>query len=337
MNKAAIVFYSLIFLGNLLIATEWAKYGIMELGIQRPLNKKALAGLFIGVFSMLFAGIFHDHYGINPYETPYRNYAAFLVVGVPVVWLLFLRYALSANGVFDFNKARIRTNYWALSNYRPGKKNDEKRAKSLREFGFAKDALRRFNRAIKLQERGDMVRRVERSYPITDDSIDYCNRCSVRCPVCPSTINLPNIKGRNFSGACDLCGSFLTARIEGNRVFLAADLPKPIRFPNKGNWLNAAVAYREMAWLYRMMNMFDEALAALRDSGAIVDRLLSEHPEKRRFLVLKSLVIFGEAEINHVLGNTEKARKGYQESLSLDEKLGDEKGIKTNKFLLNEL
>ncbi len=337
MNEATIVLYFLLFVANLLIATEWAKYGFLEVGIQRPFNKRALAGLFIGTLSLFYAVILDDHYGITFYEGSYKNYVLFTVLGVPVVWLFFYRYVLESRGIFDLNRALIRTKYWSLGNYRPGKKNDEERAKNLREFGFAQGALRSFRKAIELQKRGDMVRRVERCQKVTDDCLDYQGGYAAHCPVCSSKFHFPKREGHNFSGVCDLCGSFLTARIEGDNVFLAADLTKPIHSPNDGNRYRTAVAYRGMAWLYRMMNMFDDSLAALRESNSIIDKLLDKHPREKNYLALKSLIVFGEAEINHALRNTEEARKKYQESLSLDSNLGNEEGVRVIQFLLNEL
>ncbi len=337
MNKANVVFYSLVFIGNLLIATEWAKYGILEIGIQRPANKRAFLGLFFGISAMFFSIILDKYYEINPYQSSYKVYVIFVVLGVPLVWLLFFRYVLIPKGLFDFNKARTRTVYWALSNYRPGVKNDEEKARNLREFGFAQDALRRFKKAIKLQGRGDLVHRVEKTLQLTDNFCDYYDYYRISCPVCPSPINLPKVRSHNFSGACNMCGSFVTARIEGYKVFLAADLTRSIRSPNKGNWYNVAVAYEEMAWLYRMMNMFDEALEALEKAMDIAEDLLKRSPRTEKYLSLKSLIIFRRAEINHILGNVERAREEYKESLSLDRELKNEEGIETIEYLLNQL
>ena len=56
MNTGEIVFYITIGLGNLIIATEWAKYGILELGIQRPINSRAIFGLLLGSTTFVIGG-----------------------------------------------------------------------------------------------------------------------------------------------------------------------------------------------------------------------------------------------------------------------------------------
>ena len=77
-----ILFYVLIGIANLIIATELAKYGIWEIGIQRPLNKKAILGTFLGVCTVFIGGIISRFADFNPVN----YYAIGFVIGIPFLW-----------------------------------------------------------------------------------------------------------------------------------------------------------------------------------------------------------------------------------------------------------
>lgn len=97
--------------------------------------------------------------------------------------------------------------------------------------------------------------------------------------------------------------------IEGQTAFMS----KP------ANKKNVATALEEKALLYRMMNRFDEAQEALEGSLKIVDELMEEFPEDSDYGILKSLVLFRQAEAYHASGtDLEKAKRLYQESIDLD-------------------
>lgn len=156
MSIGEIAFYFGIGVGDLLIATEWAKYGIWEIGIQRPLNKKIIAGLFIGVITMFIGGLVKRFGEFSP-----SNTVAMIITGAAILWMLFFRYVILPPGLNAFNKARIRTNFWMITgNYAPGENLAEK-AELLREFWLAKSAVNMFKKAIKLQLKGSMVRTLD--------------------------------------------------------------------------------------------------------------------------------------------------------------------------------
>lgn len=332
MNTGEIVFYITIGIGNLIIATEWAKYGILELEIQRPINSRAIFGLLLGSTTFVIGGIMHRISGFNPMN----YYAIALVTGVPFLWLLVYRYMLLPPGLFDFNRARIRTNYWMLSSYRPGKILEEQ-GSNLREFTFAERAIRMFRKAIEAQSRGVTVRTVTKKVELDDEIIDYDRNANVNCPVCGISTKVPIYVHEGVSGGCNLCGSAISARRFGNTLYLEAILSKPTRVVSDKNKYNVVVGYEELALLYRMMNMFDEAARALKDGMKVVDELLSKTPNYSEYLTLRSLILFRMAELNHVQGNLEQARKGYEESLAIDRELGNEEGIRTVEELLKQI
>jgi hypothetical protein len=108
MTNGEIAFYSVITFGNFILATEWAKYGLLELGIQRPMNPRALGALFLGMGAMVSAGIAHQVSGFDPKP---NELAITLGVGAPVLWIFIFRAVFLPPGLFAFNKARARTQF----------------------------------------------------------------------------------------------------------------------------------------------------------------------------------------------------------------------------------
>lgn len=332
MSIVEIVFYIAIGIGNLIIATEWAKYGILEIGIQRPINSRAIAGVLLGSTTFVIGGIMHRISGFNPVN----KYAIALVIGSPIFWLLVYRYILIPPGLFDFNRARIRTNYWMLSSYRPGKILQEK-GSNLREFTFAKGAIRMFRKVIEAQSKGVAVRTVTKKVELDDEIIDYDRNANVNCPVCGINIKVPIYADEGVLGACNLCGSAISARRFGNTLYLEAILKKPTRIVSDKNKYNVAIGYEELALLYRMMNMFYEAERALKGGMEVVEDLISKNSDYSDYLSLRSLILFRIAELNHVQGKLEQASRGYEESLAIDRELGNEEGIRTIEELLKQI
>lgn len=105
--------------------------------------------------------------------------------------------------------------------------------------------------------------------------------------------------------------------------------------------LNIAIAYGEMGFLYRMMNMWEEAKEALNKSLIILNELkqnLKEyHPLVKEVNSSLSLIIFRLGEIDHVNGRFDMAIKRYRESIAIDKEIGDKESIKITESLLNEL
>ena len=333
MNVGEAAFYVGIGVGNFLIATEWAKYGILEIGIQRPINSRAMAGVFVGVITIFISGLAHRFIGFEISQN-----IAIMITGAALLWIPFYRYLILPAGLNAFNKARTRTFFWSITgNFIPGEKLTEK-AESLRGFGMAITAEKLFKHSIELQLKGQRVQSLSNVVEISDDIIaGWGDTYRIRCPGCPFEVRIPMVHGRNMSGVWNMCGAMITVRIQENKIYVNAILRKPIHIVSDQNRYNAAVAYEELALLYRMMHRFDEAKEALGESREIVGQILDESPLNSGYLKLKSLVIFRLAEINHVQGNLKEARVGYEESLAIDKKHGDAEGIKMNGMLLEKL
>lgn len=333
MSTGEIVFFILIGVGNLLIVTEWAKYGILEVGVQRPINSRAVVGFLLGSTTIIISGVIHMISGFKPVV---NEYAIALVIGVPIFWLLIYRYILLPPGLFDFNRARIRTNYWMLTSYRPGKILEEE-GSNLRKSPLAKEAVQMFRKAIEAQSKGVAVRTVTKKVELDDKIIDYDRNANVNCPGCGINMKVPVYVEEGVSGVCTFCESTILARRFGNTLYLEAILKKPTRIVSDKNKYNVAVCYEELALLYRMMNIFDEAERALKDGMEVLKELLSKNPDHSEYLRLRSLIVFRMAELNHAQGKLEQARQGYEESLAIDRKLGNEEGIRTTEKLLQEI
>lgn len=280
MTIMEIAFYIGIGIGNILIVTEVAKYGLLEIGIQRPINSRVILGLYIGTATFFIGGVMHKISGFNPEN----KYAIALVIGVPIFLLLVYRYTLLPPGLYDFNRARIRTNYWMLTSYRPGKILEEQ-GSNLKEFAWAKGAIRMFRKAIEAQSKGNTTRIV-----IDDQEVPWYED-------------------------------------DGNTTRIVTD----------ENRFNVAVAHAELALLYRMMNKFDEAEDALKAGMKITEELLRKEPEKFEYLYLQNQIFFRMAELNHVQGKLEQAKKGYEESLTITKKLGNVEGVQTIEELLKDI
>ena len=100
---------------------------------------------------------------------------------------------------------------------------------------------------------------------------------------------------------------------------------------------NIATAYEEMALLLRMMNKFTEAKDALTRAEKYIEELLAKNPDDKECLAIKSLIIFRKGEIAQVLNERVDAEHYYQESLSLDFKIGDHKADQLIKRLIKEV
>lgn len=335
MDVGTIAIYLIVGILNMILATEWAKNGLLEIGIQRPVNQRVMKAVFLGVMIVLVSSVAHRLVGFDPILD---ERIAVLVVGIPLLWIPFYRRFIMPPGLYDFNRAMTRTNHWALANYVPGERNSEEKAQNLRDFGAAQNAIKMFKRAIELQLQGGKVRFLDDIHELDDESYnEWTNSYDIPCPVCPTKLKLPPRKGENLSGICTWCGSTITVRIEGNTARLHVILAEPIQRVTDKNKYNAGIAYSEMAWLYRMMNMFDEAKEALKGGLDIAEGLLKEDPENLEYLGMKSMSIFRLAEVNHIQGDLEKAKAGYQESIAIDRKLQDEEGVQLVQKLLDKI
>ncbi|MFH1575748.1 MAG: tetratricopeptide repeat protein [Candidatus Nealsonbacteria bacterium] len=253
-----ILFYVLIGIANLIIATEWAKYGIWEIGIQRPLNKRVIVSMIIGIGTFFIGSVMHKFANFNPTS----RLAVGLVLGIPFCWIFIYRNLFLTAGFYDFNRAKIRTNYWRVMNFDHGKILTEI-GEGLKDSFLAQNTVKMFKRSIAAQL----------------DSSD---------------------KNRNYKE-------------------------------------NIGVAYAELAVLYRMMNLFEEAGQSLERGMEMVEELLEKNSGDQNYLAEKSMILFRRAELNHAQGNLKQAKQDYQASLVIDKKLNDEEGIITNETVLRKL
>jgi len=322
---------------NLVIANEWAKYGLLQLGIQRPPNTKAWGSALIGMATYIGYALLQEHTEIEfTFLTEYNLVQASLILlGPPFAWLLLKRAILPA-GLFAYNKAIIRTTYWAIQNYRPGKKMPEE-AKSLRNFTKAQETIRLFQKAINQQKKGSTVSGGQKEIDLDEIETDYDNLVNTSCPGCGMPLKAPIYAPQGITGNCMYCGKMVTAKTIGNKLYLHCFGSRMRRMTDR-NLQNIATAYEEMGWLLRMMHQFHEAQDALKKAEELADQLLEKEPENKEYLTLKSLIFFRQAELLHTQGKSpEVAKKLYQKSLDIDKLIGEYQDHDLVKGLMAEL
>jgi tetratricopeptide (TPR) repeat protein len=98
---------------------------------------------------------------------------------------------------------------------------------------------------------------------------------------------------------------------------------------------NAAIAWQELGLLHRCINDFVEARRCFERSLTL-SRDAHDHP---KILAAKRDTLFRLAELDHVTGRREQARRGYEQSLEIDAQLGhdDPIGEATTRDLLSRL
>jgi tetratricopeptide (TPR) repeat protein len=97
-----------------------------------------------------------------------------------------------------------------------------------------------------------------------------------------------------------------------------------IRRVTSCNRQNMVIALREMALLYRMMNLFDEAHQALNQAQSFAEDLLLSDPDNFEYLQLKSLILFRRAEAYQAQGvKKEEAKDLYRKSMAIDTLIGN--------------
>ncbi len=254
MRKTDLAFYLCLFIANLLIAVEWGKHGFWAVGLQGPKNRRVLAGLVLGVMTVLVFGLIYRKTGFKP-EAKWL----LAVVGIPALLILFVRRTLPA-GVYEYNAARQAILFWARTSYFPG---------------------------VVLEERGNLLRQ----FPRAQGAVQLLNRA---------------ISGQ-------------------------------VKYTALRNRLNVGVAYEELGFLYRMMNMWSEADSALRRSLYILQVLDSECPENEEILLALGTTIFRVAEMDHAHNRIPQAVEGYKKSLAIDRRFGNQEGITAATALLQRI
>lgn len=119
-----------------LVVPAVAKFGYLELGIQRPMNPRVILGLVL-VPVAIWLGV--------------TSAARWFPAAGGVLWVL-ARYAMHP-GLADYSRAQIRIAFWAKS-VRPGVF-AEQQARELRNSQMSKDAEALMKRAIHLASTSD--------------------------------------------------------------------------------------------------------------------------------------------------------------------------------------
>ena len=332
LDKIELIYFGCIFFGNIMIAHQFAKHGFLEFGLVK--SPKAVLGFIVGVSAIFLGGIYHK---FNPAFDPEPTLKLVLIlIGIPVFWIIVLRYVLMPKGQFDYNRARVRLNFWMQRNLVLGEVLAKEGAR-LKDFPRAQDTIRLFKRAIQIQSHGVSRRTFEQSIELDEERRSYDYGYLFSCPVCGNEISYPDYEGQVLTANCNICQSVIHGRKKGNKLHMSVMATKGNRKVTDANRHNIAVAYGEMGQLYRIMNMFGESRKAFETSLDKVGELLIKHPNNDSYLATKSLSTFRLAEVNQVSNHPEIARELYNDCLKIDKQLCDNNGIQAILGMLKKL
>jgi len=144
MTAGNYIFYIAILIGNIILVTEWAKYGLLECATVK--NGRFVLGCLINtgtVFIAAFSGSFPDN----------RN-ATTVVVGVTVAVFFIVRWFLPP-GMFAYNKASQRILHWYPTHYSDGKVLQA--GEMLKKFSLAQNTAKLMETAIKSMQKENAV------------------------------------------------------------------------------------------------------------------------------------------------------------------------------------
>lgn len=314
-----------------IITIQWAAFGWLETGIQRPIQPKLLIAAFFGPTVLV---IYDQHLKMNQL-IPNQFYLISCTVIIPIILGIFYRYYVLAPGMAEFNRARVKLMYWTSRHYIPGKITPEL-AQLLENFPPALNTIKQLEKAINLQQRGTRIRMLENVIEINEDDYSWDNQITIRCLACQGKIKIHRLSDGGF-GPCGFCGRPVNIKRNGNKVYIKVALLKPFWKVTDHNLSNVAIGHEELAFLYRMMGKTSQALESLNSAYLIAEPLASKHPENKEYTRTLSLIIFRRAEIEHICGENEKARIDYKKCIEIDESIGDTEETKLTKLLLSEL
>ncbi|MFA5051799.1 MAG: tetratricopeptide repeat protein [Patescibacteria group bacterium] len=307
---------------NFIIATQWAKYGIMQVSIQRPLNTRALGAGFVGMLTFTAAGLAqkygHVEFAYLTEEHLWRT--AGILLAPPFIWLMFFRYTLMPAGQYDYNQAIIRTTFWALQNYRPGVRLVDQ-GNTLKQFPIAQRTLQLFESAIAAQSKGSNVSTIPKVIDLDEMEVSYRHTISTSCPNCGMPVEISVQAMAGAEGHCVYCSKMLTVKRIGSKLYINC-YGSSRRTVTPHHRKNIAIAYEEMGLLLRMMNRFADAQEAYEMARGVTNGLLEDEPNNQEYLSLLSLIAFRQAEAYHAQGSHALAREHYNEALAIDRKTG---------------
>jgi len=338
MTFPEIAVYAVLIITNCVITWQWAKHGLLEIGIQIPPNTKAIGAVVVGVITLFIAGFAEreGYLSLSLVKEENMVKGALIIVGSPIIIFFLARYLLLPKGLPEYNRARNRTLFWTGKHYQPGEKLEV--GNDLVDFPMAQKALCLFQKSIEFQSKKDKGGTITEGFPIDTEQLDWSGNMQLPCPNCGWRIKTP-VSSEHGSGFCTTCGAGVGFRVIDNIVHLTAFGSKVRKEITPSSKRNIATAYEEMALLLRMMNKFDEALKALDKAGEIINSAcaLNDFENDKPCLAVKSLIFFRRGEIAHTLGDRKKAKHLYQQSLAIDEITGDNKERSFVTKLINEI
>ena len=337
MTWGEILVYAVMLFTDYVIVWQIAKNGLLEIGLERPVNMKAMGAVLLGMTTILAAGFIEraGYFKLTLFREENLFEMALVFAGSPLILFLLARYVLLPDGLPEYNRARIRMVFWTGNNYQPGVKMAEE-GESLANFYRAQRALKFFEKAIEAQSRGSSQGSITRTHKINDEQMVWDGRMNLNCPNCGFGTKA-SIRQEQGEGHCPMCGCSLVFKVMGGEVHVTVfglGLRRKVESRHKKN---IATACEEMALLLRMMNKFAEAKNALAKADNLIDELLAEKPEDKECLGIKSLIVFRKGEIAQTLKERAEAKRFYQESLALDSKIGNHKGDQLIERLIREV
>jgi len=332
--EPALIFFVIATACNFALTTQWAKHGFFELGLMA--NKIVIVAILIGTATVYLSNYFVPKEEMKALiEDPFNLIVYF---GLPLAWYLILRFGVYSTGLADYNRARHRLEFWMAKHYRLGRIVADE-AKSLREFGKAKDAERLFRRALETQLRGERTTLFKVDVQLSQDNLNYYgDQLKVKCPACHHDLELP-WRGLELGvgGNCNFCGAVLTARQVDQTVVITAAPSQATYVYTERNKYNVVVIKVELALLYRLMSRLNEAVKLLAEALKLIEELLAGEPNSEKFLAAQALIFFRQAEIKHAQGDLTGARQGYNACLALDRRLNNLAGVENIKACLRNI
>jgi len=336
MGIEEIAFYIGLSTAGFLVATEVALYGIGVLRgiyqLKKP-NKKIIVGLFIILITIQIRNVAHQQAIFK--ESP----IIISIIGAMVILrILFYRYLMLPPGIHTLNKACWQISYWSKTGYFiPGEKL-LKKAKLLEKSRLAKTMEKLLNHSINILIRGVKIKNIQTTIELDKELDEEKSReLATKCLNCLSVdIQTVQTKNKKILG-CRACGTITTVKIKATKIQIDMILGQAMYTITDECYHNAAAGYIGLALLYRMMNKFDEAEKALKKSTRIMKQLLFNNAKNSEYLKSIKIISFYDAELNHICGNLDKAKIGYNKSLALAEQQNDIPKIRIINGLLNKI
>lgn len=144
MTAGSYIFYTAILIGSVLLATEWAKYGL--LGCATIKNGRFVLGMVINTATIFIASISGNF--------PENRNASIVVAGITIAAFFFVRLSLPP-GMFAYNKASQRIIHWYPTHYSSGKVLQI--GEVLEKFPMAQNTTKLMETAIKSMQKEKAV------------------------------------------------------------------------------------------------------------------------------------------------------------------------------------